>query len=79
MEKFPKSFVSDITKKTNKELLYMTLENTFEKKELYKQDDIVNYKHNLEVIKNEKIQKNKEQIENWELNGLKKMETKKNK
>ena len=60
LEKFPKSFVSDITKKTNKELLYMTLENTFEKKELYKQDDIVNYKHNLEVIKNEKIQKNKD-------------------
>ena len=58
LEKFPSNFVSDITKRSNKNLLNMTLQEIFEKKELYEENGLKNYYHNLKVIKSEQIQKN---------------------
>ena len=36
----------------------MTLQEIFEKKELYEENNLKNYYHNLKVIKSEQIQKN---------------------
>ena len=47
-EKFPKSFVSDVTRKTNKEILDMTLKEILEKKELYGESELNNYKNNTQ-------------------------------
>ena len=58
LEKFPSNFVSNITKRSNKNLLNMTLQEIFEKKELYEENNLKNYYHNLKVIKSEQIQKN---------------------
>ena len=60
--KLPQSFVSDVVRKTNKEILNLTLEEIFKKEELYKLDkdeDLSKYHHNLDVINNEQIQGNK--------------------
>ena len=59
--KLPQSFVSDVVRKTNKEILNLTLEEIFKKEELYKLDkdeDLSKYHHNLDVINNEQIQGN---------------------
>lgn len=56
--KFPQDLVVNITKDTNKKLINMTLEQIFEKKELYKQKDLSKYYHNLKVIKSEEVQEN---------------------
>ena len=59
--KLPQSFVSDVVRKTNKEILNLTLEEIFKKEELYKSDkdeDLSKYHHNLDVINNEQIQGN---------------------
>jgi hypothetical protein len=40
LEKFPKNFVSDINHKRNNQLLQMTLKEIFEKKELYKENEL---------------------------------------
>jgi hypothetical protein len=59
--KLPQSFVSDVVRKTNKEILNLTLEEIFKKEELYKLDkdeDLSKYLHNLDVINNEQIQGN---------------------
>jgi hypothetical protein len=60
LEKFPQNLVSDVTKKTNKDLIDMTLEQIFEKKELYDEDDLSKYEHNLKVIKSKEVQENLE-------------------
>ena len=59
--KLPQSFVSDVVRKTNKEILNLKLEEIFKKEELYKLDkdeDLSKYHHNLDVINNEQIQGN---------------------
>jgi hypothetical protein len=58
--KFSRSFSSDVVRKNNTDLLYITLENIFEKKELFKENELDNYYHNLKVVKNEEIQGNEE-------------------
>ena len=60
LEKFPQNLVCDVTKKTNKDLIDMTLEQIFEKKELYDEDDLSKYQHNLKVIKSKEVQQNSE-------------------
>ena len=57
-EKFPQNLVCDITKKSNKDLIDMTLEQIFEKKELYDESDLSKYYHNLKVIKSKEVQEN---------------------
>ena len=62
-EKFPRHFVNDVNKKKNKQILIMTLQEIFEKKELYSFKDKVtldNYLHNKNLIKNEEIKENEE-------------------
>ena len=62
-EKFPKHFASDPNKKRNKEILNMTLNQIFEKKELYNYEDDCGkkkYLHNLKTVQNEEIKKNEE-------------------
>ena len=62
-EKFPKYFASDPNKKRNKEILNMTLNQIFEKKELYNYEDDcgkTKYLHNLKTVQNEEIKKNEE-------------------
>ena len=58
--KFSRSFSSDVVRKNNKDLLYITLENIFEKKELFKENELDNYYHNFKVVKSEEIQGNEE-------------------
>ena len=62
-EKFPQNLVTDVTRNSNKDLLNMSLEEIFEKKELYNKNDknsLNNYYHNLEVIKSKEVQENPE-------------------
>ena len=62
-EKFPRHFVNDVNKKKNKQILIMTLQEIFEKKELYSFKDKVtldNYLHNKDLIQNEEIKENEE-------------------
>ena len=62
-EKFPKHFASDPNKKRNKEILNMTLNQIFEKKELYNYEDDcgkTKYLHNLKTVQNEEIKKNEQ-------------------
>ena len=62
-EKFPRHFVNDVNKKKNKQILIMTLQEIFEKKELYSFKDKVtldNYLHNKNLFKNEEIKENEE-------------------
>ena len=61
--KFPQNFVSDISKRRNKEIVNMTLRDIFEKKELYEQENGIgfeNYLHNLKVIQSEIVKENSE-------------------
>jgi len=58
LEKFPQKLVCDITKKSNKDILDMSLKQIFEKKELYDDNDLSKYYHNLKVIKSKQIQEN---------------------
>ena len=60
LEKFPQKFVCDITKKSNKNILDMSLKQIFEKKELYDDSGLSKYYHNLKVIKSKQIQENSE-------------------
>ena len=59
-EIFKQHFVSDVTRKRNMELINMTLEEIFRKKELYHETDINFYYHNLELVNSKEIQENKE-------------------
>ena len=57
---FQQHFVSNVTKRTNNQLMNMTLEEIFEKKELYQESELKNYEHNLNLVKSIEIQENKE-------------------
>ena len=59
-EIFKQHFVSDVTRKRNMELINMTLEEIFRKKELYHEKDINFYYHNLKLVNSKEIQENKE-------------------
>ena len=58
--KFPTSFVNDIKKDTNKDIINISLFNIMSNKELYNENDLTNYYHNLKVIENEEINENEE-------------------
>ena len=62
--KFPISFVNDIRKGSNKNIINMTLLEIMLKKELYNKKDLVNYYHNLKVVEN------KESLENVEFKKI---------
>ena len=57
-KKFKQHFVSDVSKKTNKELLNMTLEEIFRKRELYQENELTHYYHNLTLFESKEIQEN---------------------
>ena len=59
-EIFQQHFVGNVTKRTNNQLMNMTLEEIFEKKELYQESELKNYEHNLNLVKSIEIQENKE-------------------
>ena len=59
-EIFKQHFVSDVTRKRNMELINMTLEEIFRKKELYHETDINFYYKNLKLVNSKEIQENKE-------------------
>ena len=58
--KFPITFVNDIKKDTNKDLLDKTLLQIISNKEIYNEKDLNNYYHNLKVVENKEIQENEE-------------------
>ena len=60
---FPQSFVGDIKRSTNKEILYLTLGKIFETKEIINPKNAVDldkYEHNLKVIKSPDVNENEE-------------------
>ena len=60
-EKFPNHFASDPHKKRNKGIVYMTLGEIFEKKELYINENekgLFNFWQNLKIVQSEEIKKN---------------------
>jgi hypothetical protein len=59
-KKFKQDFVSDVSKKTNRELLNMTLEEIFRKRELYQEKELIHYYHNLKLIERKEIQENED-------------------
>ena len=59
-EMFQQHFVGNVTKRTNNQLMNMTLEEIFEKKELYQESELKTYKHNFNLVKSIEIQENKE-------------------
>ena len=59
-EIFQQHFVGNVTKRTNNQLMNMTLEEIFEKEELYQESELKTYKHNLNLVKSIEIQENKE-------------------
>ena len=62
--KFPISFVNDVKRNTNKDIIYFSLLEIISKKELYNESNLNNYYHNLKVIEN------KEALENEELKEI---------
>ena len=56
-EKFPISFVNDIRKNTNKDIIDKTLLEIILNKELYSENDLSNYNHNLKVVENKEFKK----------------------
>ena len=62
--KFPISFVNDVKRNTNKDIINLSLLEIISKKELYNENDLSNYYHNLKVIEN------KEALENEELKEI---------
>ena len=59
-KKFQQHFVDDVSKKTNMELLNMTLEEIFRKKEMYIDKELPNYYHNLTLIESKEIPENED-------------------
>ena len=57
-EKFPITFVNDIRKNTNKDIIYMTLLEILSRKELYNEKDLDNYYHNLKVVESKEFKEN---------------------
>ena len=60
----PISFVNDVKRNTNKDIIYFSLLEIISKKELYNESNLNNYYHNLKVIEN------KETLENEELKEI---------
>jgi len=63
LRKFPQHFVSDVNQTRNKDILGMTLEEIFCKKELYlpeNEEGLNNFLNNLKVIKSEEVEENEE-------------------
>ena len=56
-EKFPISFVNDIRKNTNKDIIDKTLLEIILNKELYSENDLSNYNHNIKVVENKEVKK----------------------
>ena len=54
-EKFPISFVNDIRKNTNKDVIDKTLLEIILNKELYSENDLSNYNHNIKVVENNEV------------------------
>ena len=50
-EKFQQDVIYHLVKKFNKNVLDMTLEDIFTKKELYNENNLEKYNHNLKLIK----------------------------
>ena len=57
-ERFPQNFINDARKQSNKDILYLSLKEIFNKNELYKENEYSNYYHNLKVVENEEIKTN---------------------
>ena len=58
--KFPITFVNDIKKDTNKDIINKTLLEIMSIKEIYDEKDLNNYYHNLKVLENKEINENEE-------------------
>ena len=58
--KFPITFVNDIKKDTNKEIINKSLLEIISNKDIYNEKDLSNYYHNLKVIDNKEILENEE-------------------
>ena len=54
-EKFPISFVNDIRKNSNKDVIDKTLLEIILNKELYSENDLSNYNHNIKVVENKEV------------------------
>ena len=54
-EKFPISFVNDIRKITNKDIINKTLSEIILNKELNNEKDLSNYNHNLKVVESKEV------------------------
>ena len=54
-EKFPISFVNDIRKITNKDIINKTLSEIILNKELYNEKNLSNYHHNIKVLENKEV------------------------
>ena len=74
LEKFPKDFIFQAVKKSNKHYLEYTLEELFENKKLYENKDPYDvYSINLKVINELKKEKNKEIMEKFGYDKILKM------
>ena len=74
LEKFPKGFILQAVKKSNKHYLEYTLEELFENKKLYEKKDPHDiYSINLKVINELKLEKNKEIMEKFGYDKILKM------
>ena len=58
LKKFPQIFIYNVVKKMNKELINMTFNEILEKKELYNENELNKYYHNLKVLKSKEINDN---------------------
>ena len=57
-ELFPSDFVSDVARKRNKKILDMTIIQIMKKKELYKNEYLKNYCHNIKILDSLNEEKN---------------------
>ena len=58
LHKFPQGFAGDATKEKNKEFMNMTLLQIFEKNDSYENQDLKNFKYNLDIVKKIKSDEN---------------------
>ena len=58
LKRFPQIFIYNVVKKMNKELINMTFNEILEKKELYNENELNKYYHNLKVLKSKEINDN---------------------
>ena len=58
--KFSISFVNDVKRNTNKDIINLSLLEIISNKELYNTKDLSNYYHNLKVVENKEIEENEE-------------------